>query len=448
MQYFFVLGHNPTLSVTEIISVLSSWNLKFHIHKLSEEFLILEIKKEIDFKGLQEKLGGTIKIGKVISQINANLNINNTKLIHKIFDSLLKISKKSRKVFFGFSLYSSVDKFGVENLWSKIKNLALTIKKELKEKNISSRWVTSKEKKLSSVIVQKNKLLTQGAEFCFFITGGVNQNKLIHINLGNNYRKSMYIGITLSCQKFEEYSQRDYGRPRRKIEEGMIPPKLAKIMINLSQAQEKMTILDPFCGSGTILQEALLMGYKNVIGTDLNEEAIKSSRENMEWLISNSQFLISKQFQNSNVQIFQTDVKELSSKLLPNSVDAIITEPYLGPVKNKNIDIENTINELSSLYLAAFKEFKRVLKPDGRVVIIFPVFSARGGSAFGGKINNKLHFLPILDQLKKTGWQIINPIPPELKNNPIIKITNRNSIIYSRPDQKVLREIFIFKQNY
>jgi len=439
MQYFFVLGHNPTLSVAEIISVLSSWKLKFHIHKLSEEFLILEIKKELDFKRLQEKLGGTIKIGKVILQINANLNINNTKLVHEIFDLLLKISKKSRNVFFGFSLYNSVDRFRIENLWSKIKNLALTIKKELKEKNISSRWVTSKEKKLSSVIVQKNKLLTQGAEFCFFITRGVNanQNKSIHINLGNNYQKSTYIGITLSCQKFEEYSQRDYGRPRRKIEEGMIPPKLAKIMINLSQAQEKMTILDPFCGSGTILQEALLMGYRNIIGTDISQEAVKNTKDNLKWLAKNFQLSISSFQTNFNIQIFQADVKNISQKIPNNSVDVIVTEPYLGPIKISNFQssIFNLIKDLDKLYLTAFCGFKKVLKENGRIVIVFPVF----------KIKRKLHFLPILDQLKKSGWQIINPIPSELKNNPIIKITNRNSIIYSRPDQKVLREIFVFK---
>jgi len=69
------------------------------------------------------------------------------------------------------------------------------------------------------------------------------------------------------------------------------------------------------------------------------------------------------------------------------------------------------------------------------VVIIFPVF----------KIKGKLQFLPILDKLKNQGWQTQPPIPSSLLKNPLIKITKRESIIYSRIDQRVLREILIFK---
>lgn len=404
--YFFILGRNPTLSIAEIISLFSISN-HLKIKKISKEVLILELKEKIDFWQLQERLGGTIKIGKIIAKVNKNLEKIETNLF-------LKELPKIEKVYFGFSLYQLNNKFKIENLRSKIKNLALKIKKELKKRKISSRWVESKERILSSVIVQKNKLLTHGKEFVFL----VDENEI-------------YLGESLTCQFFQKYEFYDFSRPKRKIEEGMIPLKLAKIMINLAKVSKSGLILDPFCGSGTILQEAILMGYKKIVGTDLNEEAVENAKKNIKWLLKNLKLKSKLQ-----IKIEKCDVRNLSEKIQKNSVEAIITEPYLGPIKIKNykFKILSLINKLSNLYLTAFLEFKKILKKDGKVVIVFPIF----------KMNKNFYFLPILEKLKKSGWQVINPIPPELQKNPIIKLTSRQSIIYSRPDQKVLREIFIF----
>ncbi|MFN3301814.1 MAG: TRM11 family SAM-dependent methyltransferase [Patescibacteria group bacterium] len=411
MQYFFILGRNPTLSIAEIFSRKEIQNQQ-NFSKITNEFLILKTQKKIDCQELQKKLGGTIKIGEIISMSIETKRNFKEKLFPQIYNQLIEISKKSKKLFFGFSVYGG-------NL--NIKELALEIKRKLKEKGIRSRWVESKERALSSVIVQKNKLLISGGEFCFLLRED-----------GTN--KKIYLGKTLSCQEFEEYEFKDFGRPARKISQGMIPPKLAKIMINLSQAPEESLILDPFCGSGTIIQEAILMGYKNIIATDVSREAVENTSKNIEWLLKNFKSQIS----DLKFQIFQSDVRNLSEKIDKNSIRAIITEPYLGPIKivNSQLKIENLIADLSHLYLTAFREFKKILKANGKIVIIFPLF----------KIKNKLYFLPILDDLKKSGWQVLNPIPENLKKESVIKLTNRYSILYFRPDQKILREIFIFKK--
>jgi tRNA G10 N-methylase Trm11 len=415
--YFFILGKNPTLSIAEICS-----QIKADIYELSAEFLILETEKEIDVFALQEKLGGTIKIGHVLTQTDTDLTGVN-------IDYFLKNLPMRGKIYFGFSLYGDEGK--IKGLKLKIKSLALKIKKELKENGIPSRWVTSSKRTLSSVIVQKNKLLTSGAEFCFLLNSGVdlNRNKL------TEETRAVFIGKTLTCQKFEEYEFYDFKRPKRKIEQGMLPPKLAKIMINLSQTPKNGIILDPFCGSGTIIQEAMRMGYTNLIATDINEVAIKDSQENIKWLLMNPKSKI--QNPKSKIIIQKCNVKELSQLLAKNLVDVIVSEPYLGPLKlpNSRVEISNLIKELSDLYLAAFREFKKVLKPNASVVIIFPIFQMAG----------RLHSLPILEELKRDGWQIINPIPLELRKSPVIKITSRGSIVYSRPDQRILREIFVFK---
>lgn len=415
MTYFFILGNNPTLSIAEIVCVLSAKIKKQNIKVLSQDIFIVEFNKKIDTGLVQKQLGGTIKIGQIVSTFKID-DIENTK--HVLIMQLVKLLPQAfSKVYFGFSIYGRK---------VNVKQLALAVKEKLKQQGIASRWVVSKESVLSSVVVQKNKLLTQGAEFVLFIE-----------------KDQIRGGKTLSCQEFEQYSFYDFSRPYRAIEKGMIPPKLAKIMINLSGVDKKSVLLDPFCGSGTILQQALLMGHTNVVGTDIDKKAIDNTKRNLKWLVKNKELRMKSE--ELSVTIQTCDVRKLDKKIVPQSVDAIITEPYLGPLQIKNFKQE--IKILSDLYISAFKSFKKVLKPDGRVVIIFPVFSAKGESASGGSIKNKLHFLPILDTLKKIGWQIQMPLPQYLLDNPVIKITSRRSIIYSRPNQKVLREILIFTRN-
>ncbi len=417
MIYFFILGHNPTLSIAEIISVLSERAIE--IKQVSSEVLVLGTEQKINVESLQNRLGGTIKIGEIIStnyESNTDLRITNKSVERDIINIVLKLLPKDfKKVYFGFSIYKLADQVDLAGLSKRIKDIALKIKKKLKEQGISCRWVSSKQKALSSVIVKRNKLLDQGAEIVLLVD-----------------KKRIFLGKTLTCQAFEEYSWRDFGRPARSIKKGMIPPKLGQIMINLG-AGKKGIFLDPFCGSGTILQEALLMGYKNIVGADKDRKAVANTKENLKWLASRFNKSLKR------VKIFQSDVKNVSEKIGSKSVETIVTEPYLGPLRLQSFNYRIIIKELSQLYLLAFKEFKKILKPGKRVIIVFPVF----------RIRKKQYFLPILDEIKKMGWQIELPIPVPLLKNSIIKTTYRRSIIYSRPGQRILREFFIFinKQN-
>lgn len=409
MQYFFVLGNNSTLSIAEIINALNRRGVLYTLDLISEEILILGVAQELEAELLQAQLGGTIKIGRIIGRTSLEQSNLSQIILNQITEKV-----KLKRVYFGFSVYS-LDKSQNLNWWlSKIKKLAMGVKVNLKKQNVSCRWVSSKERNLSSVIVQKNKLLSQGSEFCFLVG-----------------QSGSYLGQTLTCQAFEEYEFYDFARPARSMKQGMLPPKLAKIMINLAQAPQNSTILDPFCGSGTILQEAARLSYHNLIGADINPEAIDSTKANLKWLAENYKVPI------ADYQLFQSDVRNLSQKIAEKSVETIITEPYLGPIQiaNSQFSITKIIDELSELYLAAFQEFKRILKLNGKIVIILPIF----------KVGSALHYLPILEQIKNQGWQAINPLLENLQKSPAIKITPRNSIIYSRPEQQVWREIFVFQ---
>jgi len=68
MQYFFILGNNPALSVAELSAVFGLDNSAGVIHELPlQSVFILDIDRDIDTQKLIRRLGGTIKIGKVVS---------------------------------------------------------------------------------------------------------------------------------------------------------------------------------------------------------------------------------------------------------------------------------------------------------------------------------------------------------------------------------------------
>ncbi len=54
-------------------------------------------------------------------------------------------------------------------------------------------------------------------------------------------------------------------------------------MINLSGAKPDDYLWDPFCGTGTVLQEAALIGV-NAYGSDLSDKMISYTTENMNWV--------------------------------------------------------------------------------------------------------------------------------------------------------------------
>lgn len=396
MKYFFVLGSNPALSIAEISSIFpeEAKNAEF----IGEDILLIDIKNDIKPQELIKKMGGTIKIGVIKNEIPNNLE----KIISESIDIInINSTNQDGKFKFGISYYG-------KNKINALK-IGLETKKHLKEEGINSRFVTSKEKNLSSVVVEQNKLITKGVEI---------------ILIENN--NQLHIGKTLAVQPFKELSFRDYGRPARDDQSGMIPPKLAQIMINLSKTNCKKycnaSLLDPFCGSGTIITEAILMGYENLIGSDISAKAIEDTKKNIDWMKINYELQI------TNYKLLNISADKISNKISPNTINAIVTEPYLGPQRGRH-DIPKTIKELKSLYSAALKEFKKILTAEGVIVMVWPVF------------RNKKYFDTISPDIN--GYKITNPIPENLRDNIDLKITDRNTIIYGRPNQKVWREIVI-----
>lgn len=393
MQYYFILGKNPILSKAEIEAVLQISDFRFKITDFNGNILILETEKEIDADWLNSRLGGTVKIGKILATLSD---------LDEFQDNFFKLVEfEQAKFYFGFSFYPLAPKTNIPAIQKKMTAVAMEIKSILRdEKQVSSRYVVSKEPELSSVIVAKNKLLKNGAEICFFIDQG-----------------KVLMGQTLAVQEFEAFGARDFTRPGRDNVSGMLPPKLARIMINLAQIKDEAVILDPFCGSGTILQEAIVLGYKNLIGTDNSDKAIEDTKQNLEWLMEKSEV------RSMKYEVFKLDVKDLSNKFKANSIDAIVTEPFLGPAMRGNESpeqIRNTVKELEALYLTAFNHFAKVLVKGGKVVMVFPVFH----------LKNIIYTINLLNRIEKLGF----------------KKLNQEELEYFREKQFVRRSIEIFEK--
>lgn len=331
MRHFFIFGREPEISRAELISKFKVERIDCAIVDEGADFFICDIGDDFDAEKFISQLGGTVKIG-TIERETAGLDER------ALFDL---IKPQDKKVNFGVSAYG----FNPD-----INKLGKNLKQLLTDAGQKSRFVASKQYPLSSVIVQK-ELLKNGLELALLKT----KNKL-------------FIGRTLAVQPFEQFSRLDYGRPARDPRSGMLPPKLATMMINLSETEKDEILLDPFCGSGTILQQAMLLDYKNIISADISADAVQSARDNVKWLETQ----IQKKFHGD---IFQSDVKNLQTRISAGTISAIVTEPYLGPVLKGNEKYGKIcvlIDHLKSFYQNAFRAMFNILKPNGIIVIVIP----------------------------------------------------------------------------
>ncbi len=395
-MYYFILGNNPALSIAEIKSVLTKAKLEL----IGADFLLVTIEEEMNSQELIKKLGGTIKIGKIEAVIP--LKEEKEGLFSKCLALILakKDQAPTGKFNFGISDYSVKSRVD--------RTLGLKLKQTLKKKEISTRYVVSRERVLSSVVVEQNKLLRRGVELVI-----------------NKTKEQIYLGSSEAVQPFKSLSFRDYSRPARDDRSGMLPPKLAQIMLNLAEIRDpNAKIVDPFVGSGTVLSEAMLMGYDNLFGSDLSRQAVDNARENINWMKAHYQL------DEAYVKLLVKDSLDLSQFIKPSSVEAIVTEPYLGPQRG-NINVRAVKVELEALYSQVIEQFEQVLMPGGRVVMVWPVFY--GKELINPNIAN-LKAIPLLDN--------------EFLGQEAIKkhLSSRKTIIYGRSGQKVYREIVVLEK--
>jgi tRNA G10 N-methylase Trm11 len=398
-NYVFILGRKPLLSEAELLQFFNSTpaaaNL-FQKIESSNEVLVAELSNPLGYpQKTLDLLGGTIKIGKIFAELDSNSHFSS--IAQKISDFLIAENDQG-KILFGVSTHNISDQHN-----NFLKNILIDIKKNIRKKEKPVRFINKNFGNLNSAAIKGENLLTLGYEI--LIIKGANK---------------IYIANTLAIQNFESYSMRDYQRPFRDPRLGMLPPKLAQIMINLSGLNRENinTIYDPFCGIGTILTEGLLMGY-NVIGSDIEKVNIDKTAKNITWL--KQQYNIS-----SKHRVFTKDATELSKEDVPQDISGVVTESYLGPPLKAvptPENIQRNFQQIENLSIHFFKKLHSLIAARTPVIISFPAYKTK-------QKNYMIEQLP--QNIINTGFKM------EAFD------TKRGSLFYDRPDQIVAREIFKF----
>lgn len=211
---------------------------------------------------------------------------------------------------------------------------------------------------------------------------------------------------TVWIHDYEHWITKDRHMPFANAKAGILPPKIARSMVNLVPFNpEGKLLVDPFCGSGRVLVEAAELGYK-VAGSDILESQAKETRANLSSL-------------GFDVDISVLDATHLSDKF-KNSIDAIVTEPFLGRPNLRPDQVKYVVPGLMKLYLGSVKNWLEALKSGGYVVMVFPIFS-----------DNRTVFntSDIIDGRLEQGYNIV-----------------KRGILYSRPEADVKREIVILQK--
>ena len=426
----FISGKNWKLSLAEIAAYLNAREIKFSVNFFSKEFFAIDLKQDASLA--IEDLGGTIKIGEAKTefptQIARQAFLEKDKKAQSQIASALDssglvegMSKSSDRVFFGVSVYSSDSSLrsmsgGIQRF------IGSTIKDELTGYGKRSKFMGfSKDRglpQLSHVEVIKKKLVENQSEVLLCIG-----------------KQQTWVGTTVGVHNPFEFQKRDVGKPNERRIFAM-PPRIARIMVNLSACTPEKVLLDPFCGVGTILQEALLAKAK-VVGVDANSWCVKAATENLEWLTREYSL------EGTEFRVVQGEVSKLAQKIGQEMVDCIVTEPDLGPALRQvptGPYAQKIIQKLEPLYFGFVEGAYRVLKTGGRLVVVTPYIVTRSGQAVT---------MPIGEKLGSLGFKLVPPFTKEMfpeELEAVEALAGLASLVEIDERHKIGREIHIYQK--
>ncbi len=186
------------------------------------------------------------------------------------------------------------------------------------------------------------------------------------------YRGGFGLGPTAWVPNAASMRQRGTRRPAPHPDIAL-SPRLARTLVSLAGLGPGQTLLDPFCGSGTILAEAFGKSLR-VLGLDSSASRVQEARENLRWTIAG--------VKGSGYDVRKGDARDLARMLRGTRVDGIVTEPLLLPrldARPKTSTAHTMIEESARVYNDALASMADSVQPEGRIVVVVPVVQTMEG---------------------------------------------------------------------
>jgi tRNA G10 N-methylase Trm11 len=411
MQSLLILGRQPALGLTELESLYGADKLRV----IGSQAVLLDVDPcLLAF----DRLGGSIKFTKVLTTLETTNWSQIEKFLYQVSPGHSQAMPEG-KMQLGLSVYDLNISRG------KLEATGLSLKKAIRKTGRSVRLIPNKELELNSAQVMHNHLT------------GPTGWELVFVRDGN----TTIIAQTVKIQDITAYRKRDQERPKRDAKVGMLPPKLAQIIINLASGplaeselqsicdipadsaptlpQLNKTLLDPFCGSGVILQEAALMGY-SAYGSDNDQRMVSYADFNLKWLEQLYPFHFPTQF----------EIGDATHHQWSPQISLVASEAYLGRpfTSQPQPDIlAQTIMDCNLIIKKFLRNWQQQSQVGSRLCLAVPAWQVRPG---------QFKHLPLIDQMSELGYNRVS-----------FEHATVDQMIYYRPDQIVGRELLVLTRN-
>ena len=386
-KYLAVLGRQPLISVAELEAQFSGVRL------MGAELAEFESEREPEIA----RLGGTLKIAVPIEGA--------------LVPWLLGRPTEG-KITLGVSDYSR-------------RATARTATAEA----LKCKRILAKRGQSVRVVPNRAATLSSATSFHNHLTG---ETKIELLKVGGRYYR------VIQVQNINAYARRDQERPARDAKVGMLPPKLAQILINLAgELRPGATVLDPFCGTGVVLQEALLMGYR-AYGTDVSERMVEYSQRNLEWLAGARGRAGTRKVTGGagagsgagmGARDFRVEVGDATKFSWQPPIGAVAAEVYLGPPMSApptEMKLKAAKQECGGILLGCLRNLAGQLTPGTPVVLAVPAWRRPNGA---------YERLNLLDEIEQLGYNVRS-----------FKNLAQSDLLYHREQQVVAREIIVLRK--
>jgi len=396
-----LLGSSRKVIVLTSFGDLSKLELIIHLSNyiksmkdVCENLLLIDVRNTRTFVNNMKKLGGVKKASVIVGFLSTDNPLR--LVVSEYFPSLFQ---DKEKLYIGVSFYCP-DKLNFRD-FSAVEDALFS---ELKRQGVKKAKIVKRNSlyEVYSISISRRGI----TEFIVF--------PLDHM-LG--------LATTIFTPDIHDIEERSAGKPIN-IPEISTPPTLARTLVNISGLRPSQTLLDPFCGTGSILIEALIKGI-NCIGVDINRKYVEYTKRNLQWAIE--RYKIS----NIRYSILKGDARHLERIITREVIDSVVTEPILLPTmrsKPRSPFIKPIMKRAEDTYVKAIDSVSNIIRVGGKIVIVAPIVKTSDGETL--RLN------------------LIERIPDRLKiseTNPLIRVNNPIKFT-GQTTRWLKREVYIFER--